>query len=422
MAITGITTTLTDTKLGTPVADENICMLIAPAVDATSATDGYPTFTTGMPFLITSLENANNIGIVSNYDTTANGQIVGAGINLRFNIEEFYAKAGTGAKLWIYGIPATENVFPALDDFFEDTFPQVIRQTASIQGYANRPRIVGVVQNLTTPTETPIGGGLSTETVSAISAFESALESSFSEAYRMVGILDSSWTDEIGNLPDTSTYNAGRVALAITTSTPGKSASVGRALGILASRNISVSIGNVTMGSISTADYFMDYTGESASKQNTSVTLPSRADIDSVASKQYLFTRERPGAGGIFYNDGATCNLSTNALSSIEFVRVGNAVCDDMDTFFTNLINTNVPVTNSGDIDPVYKQTILAQLDNQYISPRIARGDVSNINVDFIAQNNNFVATRTFVVTVEILPNASMKEAFINVFYVTSLT
>ena len=114
-------------------------------------------------------------------------------------------------------------------------------------------------------------------------------------------------------------------------------------------------------------------------------------------------------------------NSAANALSSIDFVRVANAVCDDCDTFFTKLLNVNIPVQSNGTINAAFKSGTLANLRSLYIDAYINRGDASEINVDFEAKDGNFVQSRALEVTVEILPNAPMREAFITVMFVSSL-
>lgn len=174
----------------------------------------------------------------------------------------------------------------------------------------------------------------------------------------------------------------------------------------------------MTLGSVSPVDYFVNATTADAA---SNVAVVARSVIDDIGAKQYLFTRTRPGNSGVYYNDGATLNKSTNALSAIEFVRVANGVCDDAEYYFQQLINTQVPVTASGDIDAGYKSAILATFRSNYIQPRLSRGDASEIEVTLEAKDGNFVKSRAFAITIRILPNATLREAFITTFFVTSL-
>ena len=62
MAKTGITTSLTDTALGQNVSDESISMLVcdAPAISTT--------FLQNTPYLITSTQDAINLGITQEWE------------------------------------------------------------------------------------------------------------------------------------------------------------------------------------------------------------------------------------------------------------------------------------------------------------------------------------------------------------------
>ena len=365
MAQTGIYTELVDTALGGTAQDNSVSMLFAPGAKGKAPGPGGVTLEVGTSYMLTGLEDAVNLGINEEYDTTNKTP-------LYFNIKEFYDKADAGTKLWIYVYDKT--TYAQTSNFLQaPDFLTAVRSTMETLEN-NHPRIIMVAQ--AEGQDTPTEGGLSEDTITCCTNFESALETLFGEGIRAVGILDAAVVSGISDLPDVSKYNAPRVALQIVTSTKTRNASVGRSGGIVSARNLATSIGNVSMGSVTTAEY--------------------------------LFTLRRNDVG-ICYNDGATMNSAANALSSIDFVRVANAVCDDCDTFFTKLLNVNIPVQSNGTINAAFKSGTLANLRSLYIDPYINRGD------------GNFVQSRALEVTVEILPNAPMREAFITVMFVSSL-
>ena len=380
MAQTGIYTELVDTALGGTAQDNSVSMLFAPGAKGKAPGPGGVTLEVGTSYMLTGLEDAVNLGINEEYDTTD---------------KTTYAQ--------------TSNFLQAPD------FLTAVRSTMETLEN-NRPRIIMVAQ--AEGQDTPTEGGLSEDTITCCTNFESALETLFGEGIRAVGILDAAVVSGISDLPDVSKYNAPRVALQIVTSTKTRNASVGRSGGSVSARNLATSIGNVSMGSVTTADYLVD--SASNTPVNTPVTLLTRTQTNDLGAKQYLFTLRRNDVG-ICYNDGATMNSAANALSSIDFVRVANAVCDDCDTFFTKLLNVNIPVQSNGTINAAFKSGTLANMRSLYIAPYINRGDASQINVDFEAKDGNFVQSRALEVTVEILPNAPMREAFITVMFVSSL-
>lgn len=408
MAITGVTVELQDTALGTPSTNEGVAMLIL--YDKTGDSGSTPVISNG-PDLVSSLEEAQALDYYADIDASS-----------QFQISEFFSKAGSGSKLWIMtyqdNAPTTANLSSL--DF--TSIQTAIRQTTATL-WDNRPRLIGLVYPPTI-SENP-ATGLSedlTKSNGVIQQMQTLVQNMFAESYRMVAVVDAGRIGtDITDLPDGTTYNSYGVALAITTPNPAYTADVGRALGILASIDPAQSIGQMTLGSVSPVDYFVNGTAGSETTTATNVATVARATIDDIGSKQYLFTRSRPGNTGVYYNDGATLNAATNALSSIEFVRVANGVCDDAEYYFQQLINTQVPVTTSGDVDPGYKSAILATFRSNYIQPRLSRGDASEIEVTLQAKDGNFVQSRAFEITIKILPNATLREAFVTTFYVTSL-
>lgn len=396
MARTGVTVELRDTAIGASSSNEGVAMLVLPvSADSTLIDD---------PVLVASLEEAQELEDYSTLDAGA-----------EFQVAEFYSKAGSGSKLWLLGYDDSASGISAIN---MTAVKQAIRKTAATL-WNNRPRLIGFVY----PADTAVpGSGLAddlTKSQGAIQKVQSLIQDMFAESYRMVAVLDAGRIGQgIDNLPSGDTYNAYGVALALTTPDPTYTADVGRALGILAGINPAQSIGQMTSGSVSPVDYFVNATTAEAA---TNVATVSRSVIDDIGAKQYLFTRTRPGNSGVYYNDGATLNKSTNALSAIEFVRVANGVCDDAEYYFQQLINTQVPVTASGDIDAGYKSAILATFRSNYIQPRLSRGDASEIEVTLEAKDGNFVESRAFAVTIRVLPNATLREAFVTTFFVSSL-
>lgn len=95
MAQTGIYTELVDTALGGTAQDNSVSMLFAPGAKGKAPGPGGVTLEVGTSYMLTGLEDAVNLGINEEYDTTNKTP-------LYFNIKEFYDKADAGTKLWIY--------------------------------------------------------------------------------------------------------------------------------------------------------------------------------------------------------------------------------------------------------------------------------------------------------------------------------
>lgn len=410
MAVTGIYTTITDTALGSPVISDSIAMLICPAT-AESGTGGLQ-FELDTPYLLYNVKDATDLGITD----AVNGKLL-------FNVREFYEQAGVGARLWLVGY---QNTQAGAEAFIDNTLPTVVQGTA-IANFDNRPRYIGFVGDksfVSTATGQPV---LPTETQTLVGKLQTQLANMFNDSYRMCAVMDAMTlncanatgmlTEQIATtLIDCATLNAPRVGLQITTSTPGQSASVGQTIGRMSAITIETSIGAMTLPSINQLGYFIDsYQGTDV---NTNVSYMTRGKYDDMGQKQYIFTRTRPQRSGVYYNDGATCNDPIMALSSLEFLRVGNAVCDSVENFFVDYLNTNVPLEGT-DIASGYKQNALADLRSRYLLPRINRQEAQDIQVDFRAVDGNFPATRAIEVTVSIYPMSSIREIYIETLFVS---
>lgn len=413
MAKTGIYTTLGDTAFGANAVSDGVAMLICPATAQTGT--GGLAFELDTAYMVASYKEATNMGLTEEVNP-----------NLLFNVREFFEKAGNGAKLWIVGYTPTAA---GLTVFITDLLEEIIQSTV-VANFDNRPRMLGFVGETDFITTSETTDPLVPEYIQTTAkAIQTMLENLFTESFRMVAILDGMMmncaveggiVDEqlATRLLNLATLEAPRVAVLETTSTAGQSASVGQALGILSGVSIATSIGDMTLGSVDQNQYFLD--ANAGTLINTPVAKVNRVKCETLGTNQYLFTRTRPQKSGVYFNDGATCNDPANALSTIEYVRVGNAVCDTVEGFFVDLINTIVGSTTAGEVDPAYKAAMLDDLYDRYLLPRIRRGEAVAIDVDFWAKDGNLQVSRAIEVQVQITGSPTLREAFIETFFVSA--
>lgn len=416
MAVVDIYTTLGDTRLDNTTPSDGIGMIVAPAM-ASSGTGGAA-FALDTAYLITSVA-----------DLTAMGMTSVTGSMLLFQVEEYYAKAGSGSRVWVVGYAHAEY-----KTFISAKLESIISGTTA-SNFDLRPRMISFAsplptfQDFTGTTE----GQLPATHKTLIGNLQTVLNNLFQQSIRMVGIFDgvvcvptgkTILTTDLSKLENLAALKAPRVAYQVTTSTPGMSASVGRTLGMLSSLSLATSPGAVTTaGPAGDIDYFVDVTASDVPQDiNTPVSKLVPAKCNLLGKNQYLFTRVRPQLAGVYYNDGATCNDPEMALSEISFVRVGNAVCDSVERFFVKLLQENIPTdASTGAIDAGFKSGTLAQLDETELTPRINRGEAQAINVDFAAKDGNYNMSKAIQVTVEVLPLSPLREAYIETFFVTTL-
>lgn len=201
----------------------------------------------------------------------------------------------------------------------------------------------------------------------------------------------------------------------------------GCALGMLAAVSVGQSIGDCSLPPLSSdlgvlcvdvedeVSKFLDVKGYISNDL-------SEPAITSLYDNQVVFPCSRQPRTGKWFNDGATRNNPDNALSTLEAVRTLAAICDDLQDYFTTYINGRVPVTASGDIQPTFKQVVLDNARAKVIDKYIASGDISDARVSLVAKDNDMVGTRTWEVSVSILPAPTLRWIEGYVFYVNKLS
>lgn len=425
MAKTGIYVSLSDSQIGNNQSDESIAMIFADAPAISS------TFLQDKAYMITGLQDAAALGITQEWETE---QLSSSGSRLYTHIADFYANAGSGTKLWICGTTFTYGESGSLSQasFYSGKVADAVMQTVE-NGYALRPRIFILCKGEKAAASTKYtDSALNCDyDLTDIAAFQTFLgDMSNDNSIRMCGIYDGAFLNpattpiDVTNLTDASGLNAPLVGYNITDIHGYGISSTGHVGGILSGRNIQASIGNVSLGSTVQKAYFTNVKNTSGSityQSGTPVSQLNNAKNDIIGEKGYVFLRTRPMITGLFYNDGSTCNLSTNALSKLEMVRVGNAVCDDAQQFLTLYLNVNIPVESDGTILASYKSSMSSDFYSRYIQPRLNAGQASDIRVTFSEKDGNYVQSKAIQCTVEILPSPAMEQGYVNVFYVSSL-
>ena len=425
MAKTGIYVSLSDSQIGNNQSDESIAMIFADAPAISS------TFLQNKAYMITGLQDAAALGITQEWET---GQLSSSKSRLYTHIADFYANAGSGTKLWICGTTFTYGESGSLSQasFYSGEVSNAVMQTVE-NGYALRPRIFILCKGEKAAASTKYTRSVLNcdYDLTDIAAFQTFLEDmSNDNSIRMCGIYDGAFLNpattpiNVTDLTDASGLNAPLVGYNITDIHGYGISSTGHVGGILSGRNIQASIGNVSLGSTVQKAYFTNVKNTSGSityQSGTPVSHLNNAKNDIIGEKGYVFLRTRPMITGLFYNDGSTCNLSTNALSKLEMVRVGNAVCDDAQQFLTLYLNVNIPVESDGTILASYKSSMSSDFYSRYIQPRLNAGQASDIRVTFSEKDGNYVQSKAIQCTVEILPSPAMEQGYVNVFYVSSL-
>jgi hypothetical protein len=390
MAKTGIKITTTDTVLGKPIDVNTTSMII-------SVSSSYvDTEWDGGVVKVRSVEEAPAL--------------------FKPLAERYYNPAPnislSGSLLWCAGIAYYE-------DTTADDFVNLIRRTVATS-FDERPRQIIIV---TDSTDATVGEYVSH---SCIPNVQTALTTLQSEGIRCVAIVAT--FEEATSVTDCSTYASPFVAfcpmgdsddvdteLASTGSTYGSI----RVLGLLSSLSVGTSIGDGGLAALVEPHLYL--TADERGVRAVDVRTMTLDTVNQLGEAQQLFTRTRPPRNGLWWNDGATCNDPKNALSTLEMSRTICAMADDLQSFFVPYINTRVPVTSTGDIQSAYKQVVLDNARAAVVQKYIDNGDISDARISLVAKDNDMIGTRTWEVTLSILPAPTLRWIDGYVFYVNSL-
>ena len=404
MARTGIDIKVSNTTLGAaPQVNGNSMLVI---VGATAATGGSLNFELGKAYLLHSPDDLETLGITAENNPDIVNQV-----------GDYYAPKGgvnnSGNVLWLVGVATAAEVKTGLMGNLRETVAN---------GFQYRPRQIGVY------VKAPATGAV-TELVAA--DVQSVIDQGYTEGFSTVAVIGKALiTGAIGTsyetLEDLSKASAPMVGTVIVTNRQGDGACVGAVLGFMASLSVGTSIGDSSLTQFAGDLYFVDGTQADENGAITMINTPcasvSLGVLNTLGDKQYIFARTRPPKNGLWFNDGATGEDAATALSTLEAGRTIASIVDDLRSYFTPYINGRVPVNTNGDIRSDYKQVVLDGANSKVIQPYIDSGDISGASLYIKAKNNDFIGTRTWEVTLQILPAFTLRWIDGYVFYVSSLS
>lgn len=410
------------------------------------------TFLLDTPYLLAQLSDLDALGIDADYDATN-------GTALYQQVSEFYAQAGDGALLWLIGVALGTNYAAYVAT---ETFASIIRFTAQADPL-NRVKMIGLCY--APPTILQSATDFPADVPAAITALQVVQGTLFQQGYQFSAIIDGynmSSTVTPQALGSQATNTAYSISLCITGTKPNGVSAVGLALGRFARITVGTGFGAVAAGGINTPTAFLTngistavgdelvvgstylvmdgpityngtlyklgqrvlisigvtvYTSDGPGYLALNVTpvgnIPgtavkglSPASIKALGQKQYMFIRTWFGQSGLYWNDAATCNPSTKALSSQEYNRVINRLSADALSFFIQEINSGLPLDRTtGNVSQAWLNAKQQEFYDTYIAPLNDSGGTGDITDGALTVTGvNFLATKTLTFSLKIVP------------------
>jgi hypothetical protein len=436
-----INITVINDAVGISQPTDGIMGIIAKAV-AVGAT-----FELNKAYLLTSVDDLAAMGITEAYDTTNS-------VAVYQQVSEYYSQAGTGALLWLIGI-AKATAYATF--VATTTFQDLIRFTGQADP-ANRVKMLGFCYDV--PAAAQSAADFPTDVTALLTALQTAQLDMFNQGYQWSAVIDGynmSSTVTPATIGTMATKACPSISMCITGTKPNGVSAVGLALGRFSRISIGHGFGAVedgpvntptafltncisipTTGTLTVGDTYTVYGPSGATVTYNSVVYAvgksfvavtgfttftatgggyvvdnytevaglSPTYINQLGQKMFMFLRTWMNHSGFYWNDGATCEVSTKQLSTQEYNRVVNSLSASALAFFIDEMGKNLPLdTRTGAVDQGYLNAKQAQFYERYISPLTASagtGDITNGSMTMTGPNFN--ATKTINFTLVIVP------------------
>ncbi len=348
--------------------------------------------TIGKSYQIFSLQEAKDLGI----------EETGTNAFAYKHLKAFFDYAGSNAEIWFMLISDATTMTSALD---KDT--GVAKQLIADAG--GNIRVIGIVKK---PNESPtITNGLDADVSTAVEKAQ-AMADDFADKYFpfrviMSGNNFSGVSTALKNYAD-SNYN--RVSIFLSNTDATADASIGLALGRLASIPVQRNIGRVRDGAVeNTAAYFT-----SGGKVES-----LSAQWNAIHDKGYIVLQNYVGRSGFYFSDDPTLTQVDDDFKSLAngFV-MDKAVLLAYDELLENL-KDEVPINPDGTIHPAIIKSWQAAVDKSIRSLMVDIGELSDVQVK-IEANQNVVSTGQILISIALLPVGYAKYITVNIGFTTN--
>lgn len=309
------------------------------------------TFLLNKAYVIKSLAEAEAMGITNSVTNYA----------LHKTIKEFYAEAGNGTELWIYGVAKTRT----LDQMIADSEALILESNRRLSGV--------VIKYVPSVADNAVTDGIRTAFEATVSAAQDLAEYfTTDKKHPIVFILEGyNFTGVADDLVGFATKNYNRVAVMIgdTEKRTGTTASKGAAVGVLAGRlakvQVHTNIGRVRDGALAPLNFYV---------VDTPVEM---YDTETLNDKGFVTLTTHVGKSGYFFMDDPLACDSSDDYHFIARRRVIDKAYRLALTALTNFILDTIPVTGEGTIQAQYAKAMEAEVERVIAQQMSAKGELS---------------------------------------------
>lgn len=335
---------------------DGVCVIVASAI----ANGGFALNT---PYTVYSLAEAEALGIIPT---------IAGNYELHKTIKEFYAEAGSGTELWIYGVAKTR------------TLDQLVGDSVDVLLASNRRIRFVVAKYAPSADDDEVTAGLRTGFPATLASAQLIAETYTEEKTQpLVFILEGyNYTGVAADLVGftATTYNRVIVMVGDTETRTGATASKGAAVGVLAGRiaknQVHVNVGRVKDGALNPLEFYI-------------VDTPvEQVNIDALYNKGFVTLTTHTGKSGYYFVDDMMACEVEDDYHYLTRRRVIDKAYVLANQTLTNFILDTIPLTNEGKIQAAYAKALEAEVVRVIAQEMSAKGELS---VDATVANDNGV-------------------------------
>lgn len=324
---------------------DGVCVIVSSAV----SNGGFALNTS---YTVYSLVEAESLGIIPT---------VAGNYELHKTIKEFYAEAGNGTELWLYGVAKTK------------TLDELITASETVLKASKRRIRFVVAKYAPSVAETVVTEGIRTGFPATLAAAQAIAETFTNEktqpvvfiieAYNFTGVAS-----ELVGFADT-TFNRVAVLIGDTETRTGATASKGAAVGVLAGRiasnQVHVNVGRVKDGALKPLTFYVVDT------------LVEQVNVDAIYDKGFITLTTHTGKSGYFFVDDMLACEVEDDYHFLTRRRVIDKAYVLANQTLTDFILDTVPLTNEGKIQAAYAKALEAEVERVIAQEMTAKGELS---------------------------------------------
>lgn len=327
-------------------------------------------------------------------------------------VEDFYAQAGDGAELWIYGVPNTVSPSQAVDVTANYAKDLIQRANGRLRGMA-------IAFNPAAGYTPTIEDGLDSDVMIAAQKAQALAEwaTNIKFAPLVVFIEGRGFSnDTITDLPELTSFGYNRVGILIgDTTVSSTGAAIGILLGKMASIPVQRHIGRVRDGALK---MLKAYIGDKDA---------ALADAETLNNKGFITFRTFVGKSGYFFSDDCLATAISDDYHSIANRRVIDKAYRIAYQTMLEHVNDELPITDQGTPVAAMVKSWETEVQNAIVNQMTAQGELGNDPNDpndmgvkvFIDYTQNIVSTSRLNMTVQVKPYGYSKYIDVELGFIT---